>query len=135
MTAVLDQVKNVAYASVGVNILVTDAIVGHEITTPDFAEEHTALARKQATEALTDLRARTEPQVQKFEARFPEQVATVMESNRTKAWDFIGISAPKAAKVVTPKVATPKATAPKAASKARKTAKRTSKTASKTTRA
>ena len=28
MTAVLDQVKNVAYVSVGVNVLVTDAIVG-----------------------------------------------------------------------------------------------------------
>jgi len=98
MTAVLDQVKNAAYASVGVNLLVTDAIVGREVTTPVFAEEHTTLARKQATEALTDFRARTEPQVVKFEARFPEQVANAMATRRTKAWEFIGIDAPKAAK-------------------------------------
>lgn len=96
MTAVLDQVKDAAYAAVGVNLLVTDAIVGREVPTPDFAEEHTAIARKQATEALTDFRARTEPRAVEFEGRFPEQVADVMATNRVKAWDFIGIDAPKA---------------------------------------
>jgi len=111
MTAVLDQVKNVAYASVGVNLLVTDAIVGREVTTPAIAEEHTTLARKQATEALTEFRARTEPRAVKFEARFPEQVASVMATRRTKAWDFIGIDAPKAVK------------APQAAKKAKATKK------------
>jgi len=96
MTAVLDQVKDVAYAAVGVNLLVTDAIVGRELPTPEFVVEHTATARKQAAEALTDFRARTEPQAVKFEGRFPEQVAEVMATNRVKAWDFIGIDAPKA---------------------------------------
>ncbi|MEM7140852.1 MAG: hypothetical protein AAF548_07430 [Actinomycetota bacterium] len=98
MTAVLDQVKNAAYASVGVNLLVTDAIVGRELPAPEFVEEHASIARKQATEALTDFRARTEPRAIEFEGRFPEQVADVMASNRVKAWDFIGINAPKKAK-------------------------------------
>ena len=114
MTAVLDQVKNAAYASVGVNLLVTDAIVGRELPAPEMVAEHITIARKQATEALTDLRARTEPRVQKFEARFPGQVAEVMATNRTKAWDFIGINAPKAAKVATAAKKAPKKTATKA---------------------
>ncbi|MFT5202919.1 MAG: hypothetical protein ACI9C1_002316 [Candidatus Aldehydirespiratoraceae bacterium] len=116
MTAVLDQVKNAAYASVGVNLLVTDAIVGRELPAPEMVAEHTTIARKQATEALTDLRARTEPRVQKFEARFPGQVAEVMATNRTKAWDFIGINAPKAT-VAAKATATPKASAAKKAPK------------------
>ncbi len=98
MTAVLDQVKNAAYVSVGVNLLVSDAIVGRELPVPEFAEEHTSLARKQATEALIDFRARTEPRAVEFEGRFPEQVANVMATNRTRAWDFISIDAPKAPK-------------------------------------
>jgi len=111
MTAVLDQVKDVAYAAVGVNLLVTDAIVGRELPTPEFVGEHTAIARKQANEALAGFRARTEPQAVKFEGRFPEQVAEAMATNRTKAWDFIGIDAPKA------KVAAKKAPATKTAKK------------------
>lgn len=96
MTAVLDQVKNAAYTSVGVNLLVTDAIVGREVPAPDFVGEHASIARKQATEALTDFRARTEPRVAEFVGRLPEQVAEVVSTNRAKAWDFIGIEAPKA---------------------------------------
>ena len=61
------------------------------------------MARKQATEALTGLRARTEPEAVKFETRFPEQVAEVMATQRTRAWDFIGIEAPKAAKATAAK--------------------------------
>lgn len=99
MTAVLDQVKDAAYATVGVPLLVSDAIVGNEIPSPDFIGEHTTIARKQATEALTTLRARTEPQAVEFEGRFPEQVAERLASNRTRAWSFVGIDAPKAKKV------------------------------------
>ncbi len=129
MTAVLDQVKDVAYAAVGVNLLVTDAIVGRELPTPEFVVEHSAIARKQATEALTDFRARTEPQAMKFEGRFPEQVADVMATNRSKAWSFIGINAPKAKSTTK---AAPKA-APKASAKKTTSAKKTAtkKTASK----
>ena len=102
MPAVLDQVKTVAYASVGVNLLVTDAVVGHEVSAPEFIEEQTTLARKHATEALTELRARTEEPTTKFAGRFPEPIADVMTSSRTKAWDFIGIDAPKAKKATKP---------------------------------
>lgn len=92
---VLDQVKNAAYTTAGVNLLVTDAIVGHEVRTPDRFEEHAATARKQATEALTDLRAYTEPRTDKLVEQLPENVAEFVTENRTRAWDFIGIDAPK----------------------------------------
>ena len=129
MTAVMDQVKDAAYATVGVNLLVTDAIVGREVPAPEFAVEHTAIARKQATEALTEFRARTEPRVVEFEGRFPEQVADVMASNRVKAWEFIGIAAPKAAKAAASQAAPKAKTTPKAktAPKARVAKKRTAK--------
>ena len=54
MSEVLEQVKSAAYTSVGVNLLVTDAIVGRELPAPEFIEEHAALARKHATKALKD---------------------------------------------------------------------------------
>ena len=117
MTAVLDQVKNAAYASVGVYLLVTDAIVGRELPTPEIVAEHTSIARKQATEALTDFRARTEPRVQELEARLPGQVAEVMATNRAKAWDFIGINAPKVAAAPKAKPATKAKAAKKSAAK------------------
>ena len=97
MTAVLDQVKDAAYTAVGVNLLITDAIVGREVPTPEFVGEHTTLARKQATEALTEFRARTEPRATEFEGRLPATVADRLATNRAKAWNFIGIDGPKAA--------------------------------------
>ena len=99
MPAVLDQVKDAAYTSVGVNLLVTDAIVGREVPSPEFLEEHAALARKHATEALTDFRARTDEPMAKFAEQLPEQMGEFVSTNRTRAWDWIGIDAPKAKKV------------------------------------
>ncbi|MEZ5243685.1 MAG: hypothetical protein R2707_01200 [Acidimicrobiales bacterium] len=115
MTAVLDQVKDAAYTAVGVNLLITDAIVGRELPTPEFVGEHTSIARKQATEVLTDFRARTEPRAAEFEGRLPEQVAGRLATNRAKAWDFIGIDAPEAAPAekATPKAKSTKKTATK----------------------
>lgn len=98
MTAVLDQVKNAAYTSVGVNLLVTDAIVGREIKAPEAVAEHAATARSQATDALTELRGRTEPLAAKVAERLPEPVGDAIQTGRRAAWDFIGIDAPKAAK-------------------------------------
>ena len=123
MTAVLDQVKHAAYTGVGINLLVTDAIVGREVPAPEAVEEYTTTARKQASEVLTDFRARVEPEAVKFEARFPDQVAEVMATNRTKAWEFIGINAPKAA--------APKRTAPKATAAKKRARKTTAKKATK----
>ena len=50
MTAVLDQVKNVAYTGVGVNLAVTDAIIGREVPAPKAVTEHAATARAKGTE-------------------------------------------------------------------------------------
>ena len=98
MSTVIEQVKNAAYTSVGVNLLVTDAIVGREVNTPKAVAEHASLARTQATQALTDLRGRTEPRATKVVERLPEQVAGAVETGRKAAWGFLGIDAPKAAK-------------------------------------
>lgn len=98
MPAVLEQVKNAAYTSVGVNLLVTDAIVGREVPAPKQFADHAATARTQATQALTDFRSRTEPLAGKVAARLPEPVADAMQTGRNAAWNFIGIEAPKAAK-------------------------------------
>ena len=71
MTAVLDQVKNVAYTGVGVNLVVTDAIIGREVPAPKAVTEHAATARAKGTETLTDLRGRTEPLAAKVVERLP----------------------------------------------------------------
>ena len=98
MSTVIEQVKNAAYTSVGVNLLVTDAIVGREVNTPKAVAEHASLARTQATEALTDLRGRTEPVATKVAERLPEPVGDAIQTGRKAAWNFIGIEAPKAKK-------------------------------------
>ena len=109
MTAVLDQVKNVAYTGVGVNLVVTDAIIGREVPAPKAVTEHAATARAKGTEALTGLRGRTEPLAAKVVERLPEQVADAVDTGRKAAWGFLGIDAPKP-------------NAPKAAKKATKKA-------------
>ena len=98
MPAVIDQAKSAAYTSVGINLLVTDAIVGREVTAPSAVAEHASIARTQATEALTDLRGRTEPLAAKVTERLPEPVGDAIQTGRKAAWDFIGIEAPKAKK-------------------------------------
>ena len=98
MSAVLEQVKSVAYTGVGVNLLVSDAIVGREVPTPKFVGDHADVARNKATEALTELRGRTEPRAVKFVGNLPDPIADVVTTGRTAAWDFIGIDAPKPAK-------------------------------------
>lgn len=102
MSEVLEQVKSAAYASVGVNLLVTDAIVGRELPAPDFIEEHATLARKHATQVLTDFRAFTEPHAIRLTEQLPSSVADAITDNRNKAWEFIGIAAPaRSAEAVT----------------------------------
>ena len=97
MSEVLEQVKSAAYASVGVNLLVTDAIVGRELPAPEFIEEHATLARKHATKALKDFRAFAEPRAIRLTEQLPSRVAEAITDNRNKAWDFIGIEAPAVA--------------------------------------
>ena len=121
MSEVLEQVKSAAYASVGVNLLVTDAIVGRELPAPEFIEEHTALARKHATKALKNFRAFSEPRAIRLTEQLPSSVAEAITDNRNKAWDFIGIEAPavatKAKKPATGTKTAAKASKPAAATK------------------
>lgn len=91
---VLEHVKAAAYASIGVNLLVTDAIVGREVPTPDFIEEHATLARKNATKALKEFRACTDPRADELSERLPPRVAEVFNESRARVWDFIGIDSP-----------------------------------------
>jgi predicted TIM-barrel enzyme len=109
MSTVIEQVKNAAYAGVGVNLLVTDAIVGRELVAPKAVAEHASIARTQATEVLTDVRGRTEPFAAKVTERLPEPVGDAIQTGRKAAWDFIGIDAPAPAKKAAKK-ATKKAT-------------------------
>ncbi len=128
MSEVLEQVKSAAYASVGVNLLVTDAIAGREVSTPDFIEEHATLARKHATKALKEFRAFTEPRAAKLSEQLPSRVAEVISDNRNKAWDFIGIEAPEAGATATTTTERPTAKVKKPAS-GTKTATKASKPA------
>ncbi len=114
MPAVLDQAKSAAYTGVGMNLLVTDAIVGREVPTPKFVGDHASIARNKATEALTGFRGRTEPRAIELADKLPEPIADAVTTGRTAVWDFIGIDAPKAAK----KAAASKSGATKAAKKA-----------------
>ncbi|MCY3851448.1 MAG: hypothetical protein OXF75_11725 [Acidimicrobiaceae bacterium] len=126
MSEVLEQVKTAAYASVGVNLLVTDAIAGREVPAPDFIEEHATLARKHATNALTDFRAFTEPHAVRLTEQLPSPVAEALTDNRNKAWGFIGIEAPsvtaKKTKRPTAKVKKPAAGAKASTTKTTKSA-------------
>ena len=78
MPTALEQVKNAAYTGVGVNLLVTDAIVGREINAPKAVAEHASIARTQATETLTDLRGRTEPLAANVTSGLPERVGVYL---------------------------------------------------------
>ena len=97
MTAVLDQVKNVAYTGVGVNLVITDAVIGRTVPAPKAVTEHAVTARAKGTEVLTNLRGRTEPLAAKVVERLPEQVAGAVETGRKAAWGFLSIDAPKTA--------------------------------------
>lgn len=110
MPAVIEQAKNAAYTSVGINLLVTDALVGREISAPKQLAEQAAAARSQAAATLTDFRGRTEPLAAKVAERLPEQVADAMQTGRNAAWTFIGIDAPKPATATTAKKTTKKTT-------------------------
>ena len=123
MSEVLEQVKSAAYTSVGVNLLVTDAIVGRELPAPDFIEEHATLARKHATKALKDFRAFSEPHAIRLTEQLPSSVAEAITDNRNKAWDFIGIEAPELGATATTTTKRPTAKVKKPATSTKTAAK------------
>ena len=117
MSAVIDQVKAAALTGAGINLLVTDAIIGREVPAPKFAKAYVASAREQGNEALTGFRGRIEAPTLKAIGRFPEPIADAMITGRGAAWDRLGIDAP------TPKKATAKTATPKATDKKKNDAK------------
>ena len=133
MSEVLEQVKAAAYTSVGINLLVTDAIVGRELPAPDFIEEHTTLARKHATKALTEFRAFSEPHAVRLTEQLPSQFAEAITDNRNKAWEFIGIETPEVAGKTTTTTKRPTAKVSKPAAGTKTAAKASKPAAAKTT--
>ena len=105
MTAVLDLVKNVVYSGVGVNLVVSDAIIGREVPAPKAITEHAATAYTKGTEALTDLRGRTDLLAAMVVERLPQQVAGAVETGRKAARGFLGIDTPKTAALKAAKMA------------------------------
>jgi len=122
MPTVIDQVKSAAYTSVGLNLLLTDAVVGREVATPKQFADRASIARTQAADALTDLRGRTEPVVAKITDRLPEQIGDAVQTGRNAVWNFIGIEAPAQTPAPAPAAKAPAAKAPakKATNKAAK---------------
>ncbi|MCQ3814677.1 MAG: hypothetical protein KTU85_09730 [Acidimicrobiia bacterium] len=94
MSKLLTHIKSAAYASVGVNLLVTEAIVKRKVPTPDFLTEHATLAREEATKTLSGVRAFTEPRTHKLTERLSERTAEKINGGCNRAWDFIGINNP-----------------------------------------
>ncbi len=121
MTAVVDQVKNVAYTSVGVNLIITDAVANSireqrpefaerleeraeklfssvKINVPDFVEEQAEIARKHGADALIKLHNDNEARAAKLEDRLPVRVGEVINERRQAAWEFLNVEAPAAKK-------------------------------------
>jgi len=140
MTAVLDQVKNVAYTSVGVNLIISDAVANSireqrpeiadrieqraeklfssvNISVPEFVEEQAKIARNHGTDALIKFHEGNVARAAKLEERLPTRVGEVMSERREAAWTFLNVEAP-AAKAPAKKSAAKKASAKKSAAKA-----------------
>ena len=111
MSTVINQVKAAALTGAGINLLVTDAIIGRKVPAPKFAEAYVASAREQGNEALNGFRGRIEAPTLKAIGRFPEPIADAMITGRTAAWDRLGIDAPTPKKAAAkPSTATATAT-------------------------
>jgi len=136
MTAVLDQVKNVAYTSVGVNLIISDAVANSireqrpeiaerieeraeklfssvKISVPDFVEEQAEIARKHGADALIKFHEGNVARAAKLEERLPARVGEVVNERREAAWKFLNVEAP-AKKSPTKKSSAKKASAKKA---------------------
>lgn len=94
MAKAVDKAKSVAYASLGVPLLIVDAIAGRKIGTPDRVNDHANSARDHATKSLTKFRAVSEPHAAKLTGKLPDKVASTISSNCKKAWNRMGIDDP-----------------------------------------
>jgi len=140
MTAVLDQVKNVAYTSVGVNLIISDAVANTireqrpeiaerleeqaeklfssvNISVPGFVEEQAEIARKHGADALIKLHEGNVTRAAKLEERLPARVGEVMNERRQAAWEFLNVEAPVAKKTPAKKTSAKKTSAKKTTAK------------------
>jgi len=140
MTAVLDQVKNVAYTSVGVNLIFSDAVANSireqrpelagrieeraeklfssvKINVPEFVEEQAEIARKRGSEALIKFHKGSDARAAKLEERLPARVSEVVNERRQAAWEFLNVEAPTVKKSSTKKASAKKTSAKKAVDK------------------
>ena len=155
MSTVVDQVKDFTYTSVGVNLVVADAVTAEvrkqrthafdrlgsmgeranellddiELETPESLEPHAKKARKQGKAALKDFRAWADPRAVKLEDRLPEPVAERVVSGRKQTWDFLGVKPKTTRKKTSAKKRSTKKTASKKAASAKKTVTETVDTA------
>jgi len=135
MTAVIDQVKNAAYTSVGVNLIISDAVANRireqrpefaerieeraekllsSIKVPDFVDEQAEIARRHGAEALIKFHEGNQARAAKLEERLPARLSEVVNERRDAAWNFLNVEAPA------PKASSKKASSKKAAKKAPK---------------
>ncbi len=114
MTAVVDQVKNVAYTSVGVNLIISDAVANSireqrpefaerfegqaeklfssvKINVPGFVEEHADIARRHGAQALIKFHDGSQGRVARLEKRLPARVGEAMSERRRAAWNFLNV--------------------------------------------
>ncbi len=94
MPAVLDRLKSTVYTSVGINLLIADAIVGREVATPKFATDGDITARQQATDALTGFRSRTAPTTEKLIGKLPDSISDTVGKRQRAVWNRLGIDEP-----------------------------------------
>ncbi len=137
MTAAIDQVKNVAYTSLGVNLIVSDAVVNSireqrpelterleqraeklfssvNINMPDFVEEQAEIARKHGADALIKFHETNDVRASKLEERLPARAGEVFSDRRQAAWEFLNVEVPV-------KKSSKKSSGKKAAAKAKAT--------------
>jgi len=140
MTAVIDQVKNVAYTSVGVNLIISDAVANSireqrpeiaerieeqaeklfssvKISVPEFVEEQAEIARKHGADALIKFHEGNDTRASKLEERLPTRVGEVMSERRQAAWEFLNVDAPVAKKAPAKKASAKKTSTKKASAK------------------
>ncbi len=89
-----ERLETAGYTGAGVNLLVTEAVLGREVHLPGKLDARAEIARQHARDTLTDLRARTEPVAERLAERLPEKVAEVVTTRSRAVWERLGVPTP-----------------------------------------
>ncbi|RMH72754.1 MAG: hypothetical protein D6683_13795 [Actinomyces sp.] len=92
-----ERLETAGYTGAGVNLLVTEAVLGREVHLPGKLDERAEIARQHARDTLSDLRARTEPVTDRLVERLPDKVAETVAARRRALWERLGVPAPETA--------------------------------------